>query len=329
MRRVAVLAVLAACPLLAVAGCGGGGSNAAPASSSTSASPTASSSAGSKTGPMPSASGAYGDKPTLTFPAGEPGGTLRSKVLTAGTGAEVRKGELLVADYLGQVWDGKVFDNSYDRRQPAAFQIGVRKVIPGWDETLVGVTAGSRVLLVIPPDKGYGSQGNEQAGIKGTDTLVFVVDVIRSFGKGAAGDPRAAKQAARTGGVHVRGELGERPTITVDKGTAPPKKPATTVLAKGTGPAVAPGLLVVQYEAVSWAGQSAGSTWQDGVPVGVPVGAGGQGASPFDTLVGVPVGSRVLITLPARGAADAAKSSVAAVVDIVAQPLPAKDTPRG
>jgi peptidylprolyl isomerase len=37
---------------------------------------------------------------------------------------------------------------------------------------------GSRVVLVIPPDKGYGTTGNEQAGISGTDTLVFVVDIL-------------------------------------------------------------------------------------------------------------------------------------------------------
>ena len=42
-------------------------------------------------------------------------------------------------------------------------------------------TVGSRVLLVIPPDKGYGTAGNSGAGIKGTDTLVFVVDILAAF----------------------------------------------------------------------------------------------------------------------------------------------------
>jgi peptidylprolyl isomerase len=40
---------------------------------------------------------------------------------------------------------------------------------------------GSRVMLVIPPKDGYGSAGASQAGIKGTDTLVFVVDIIDAF----------------------------------------------------------------------------------------------------------------------------------------------------
>ena len=51
-------------------------------------------------------------------------------------------------------------------------------MIAGWDEGLVGKTVGSQVLLVVPPDKGYGTSGNESAGITGTDTLVFVVDIL-------------------------------------------------------------------------------------------------------------------------------------------------------
>ena len=43
---------------------------------------------------------------------------------------------------------------------------------------LVGVPVGSRVMLVIPPQDGYGSAGQASVGIKGTDTLVFVVDVL-------------------------------------------------------------------------------------------------------------------------------------------------------
>ena len=43
---------------------------------------------------------------------------------------------------------------------------------------LVGQKVGSRVLVVVPPSEGYGKDGNQQAGIKGTDTLVFVVDIL-------------------------------------------------------------------------------------------------------------------------------------------------------
>ena len=51
-------------------------------------------------------------------------------------------------------------------------------MIPGWDEALVGQTVGSQVLVIVPPNKGYGANGNPSGGIKGTDTLVFVVDIL-------------------------------------------------------------------------------------------------------------------------------------------------------
>ena len=54
--------------------------------------------------------------------------------------------------------------------------IGTGSVIAGWDEGLVGQTVGSQVLLVVPPDKGYGPRTARR--IKGTDTIVFVVDIL-------------------------------------------------------------------------------------------------------------------------------------------------------
>jgi peptidylprolyl isomerase len=111
--------------------------------------------------------------------APEPSKKLRSATLIQGEGETVEKGQALVVNYLGQVYDGKQpFDESYSTGQPASFPIGVGQVVPGWDKSLVGQKIGSRVLLSIPPEDGYGSAGNEQAGIKGTDTLYFVVDIL-------------------------------------------------------------------------------------------------------------------------------------------------------
>jgi peptidylprolyl isomerase len=184
--------------------------------------------------------------------------------------------------------------------------------------------------MEVPPADGYGTQGNTQAGIKGTDTLVFVVDVIASYGKGGAATDAEPVTALPTTLPTVGGKLGERPTINVKKGLTPPKAANVTVLAKGTGPAVVTNrLAVVQFEAVSWANQAVGSTWTASTPQGAPVGAKGQ-AGPFDQLVGVPVGSRVLLELPAQQGADPskkpnqAKDSLAVVIDVIAQHGPAK-----
>ncbi len=105
-----------------------------------------------------------------------------SQVLIKGTGPVVAAGQTITVHYTGVIWaSGKQFDSSWDRGQPIDFQIGVGKVIAGWDEGLVGQTVGSQVLLVIPPDKGYGSAGQSSAGISGTDTLVFVVDILDAY----------------------------------------------------------------------------------------------------------------------------------------------------
>ena len=59
--------------------------------------------------------------------------------------------------------------------------IGKQQVIKGWDSTIVGSTVGSRLLLLVPLADGYGAAGQPQAGIKGTDTLVFVVDILAAY----------------------------------------------------------------------------------------------------------------------------------------------------
>jgi len=127
---------------------------------------------------LPEVSGAPGSKPTLTFPDASPSGELEVVVLSRGDGALVEAGQDIEVHYLGQSWQGGVFDNSFDRGSSISFPIGVGAVIAGWDEGLVGQQVGSRVLLSIPSHLAYGDRGVPQAGIKGGDTLVFVVDVV-------------------------------------------------------------------------------------------------------------------------------------------------------
>ena len=98
--------------------------------------------------------------------------------LIKGEGPEVTSGQTIMVNYLGQVYGGdKPFDASYPK-EPYQTGIGVGAVVKGWDDGLVGQTVGSRVLLAIPPKLGYGEAGNEDAGISGTDTLYFVVDIL-------------------------------------------------------------------------------------------------------------------------------------------------------
>lgn len=131
---------------------------------------------------LPTVTAQPGAKPVIAIPAKPAPTALASQVLLKGSGAAVKAGQSIVVQYVGVVWDGgRQFDASWDRKAPISFPIGKGSVIKGWDEGLVGQTIGSRVLLAIPPDKGYGPNGNSGAGIKGTDTLVFVVDILGAF----------------------------------------------------------------------------------------------------------------------------------------------------
>lgn len=123
---------------------------------------------------------ATGDgQPRITMPRKAPPRTLQVRTLIAGTGPQVTKGQLVALHYAGAFWrDGKVFDSSWATGQPYAATLGLGQVVKGWDEGLVGHRIGSRMLLVVPPKWGYGAKGLKQSGIKGGDTLVFVVDLL-------------------------------------------------------------------------------------------------------------------------------------------------------
>ncbi|GAA1956290.1 FKBP-type peptidyl-prolyl cis-trans isomerase [Catenulispora subtropica] len=119
--------------------------------------------------------------PKVTIPAGKNPPTVGTyKPVIVGKGPQIQKGQTLVLQYEGLLWrNGQIFDSSFSKSKSLfSTRIGVGSVVAGWDEGLVGQTVGSRVLLVVPPDKGYGPQGQPQAGIQGTDTMVFVVDIL-------------------------------------------------------------------------------------------------------------------------------------------------------
>ena len=137
---------------------------------------------GSGGGALPTVSGGLTTKPVIAIPKTAAPTALSTTTLIQGSGAVTASGDELVVQYVGQIWaSGKEFDSSWSRSLPSGFILGVGELIPGWDKALVGVKVGSRVLLVVPPADGYGSAGQSGAGISGTDTLVFVVDILGAF----------------------------------------------------------------------------------------------------------------------------------------------------
>lgn len=123
-----------------------------------------------------------GKAPEVKIPDGDAPKELKAVTLIEGTGPALAKGDKAVMNYQGRLWrNGEVFDSSWESGQMQAFPIGEGATIPGFDKGLTGVKVGSRVMLILPPKEGYGEQGNPQAGIKGDDTLVFIVDVLAKF----------------------------------------------------------------------------------------------------------------------------------------------------
>ncbi|NAS26223.1 hypothetical protein GT755_31695 [Herbidospora sp. NEAU-GS84] len=116
--------------------------------------------------------------PTLTTTTtAQPPKDLTVKTVIQGDGPKVTENQTVMVHYTGKIWGtDKQFDSSWERKQPTSFALN--QVVPGWKQGLTGVNVGSRVLITIPPALGYGEAGQPDAGIKGTDTLVFVVDVL-------------------------------------------------------------------------------------------------------------------------------------------------------
>lgn len=100
---------------------------------------------------------------------------LQYKVITEGSGKKPGKTSKVKCHYEGTFTDGKIFDSSYKRGEPAVF--GVNQVIKGWTEALQLMSEGSKWELYIPYDLAYGEAG-AGASIPPYAALVFTVELI-------------------------------------------------------------------------------------------------------------------------------------------------------
>ena len=117
-------------------------------------------------------------QPTVTIPPGtEPPSDLQIEVLKKGDGPVVPDPANVTVQYQGVNWTtGEVFDQSWGKGTPTPFSTD--QVVPGFAKAMIGQTVGSQVVVIIPPAEGYGEAGQPSAGIGGSDTLVFVIDIL-------------------------------------------------------------------------------------------------------------------------------------------------------
>lgn len=115
------------------------------------------------------------DKIAAGFQKTESG--LRYQYIQKGSGKQAMKGSKVAVHYKGQLTDGQVFDDSYKRKQPLEFTVGVGQVIEGWDEGIMLLNVGDKARFVIPSHLGYGSRGAGGA-IPPNATLIFDVELV-------------------------------------------------------------------------------------------------------------------------------------------------------
>jgi FKBP-type peptidyl-prolyl cis-trans isomerase FklB len=119
----------------------------------------------------------------VTLPSG-----LQYKILKEGEGQSPTINDQVTCHYRGTFIDGKVFDSSYDRGEPAQFP--VNGVIKGWTEALQLMKPGSKWMLYIPAELGYGDQN--VPGIEPNSVLIFEVELLSvEKGDNSDGNPAA------------------------------------------------------------------------------------------------------------------------------------------
>ena len=283
MRRIGAALLLPLAATVVLAGCGS--SSSPPASPNTSV----------------TATGGFGKAPAVKIPAEKAGSNLFVKTEVQGNGQALAKNEAFLSNYQVYVWSGKTHKlvlSTYTQTP----QVLSGTLLPGLQTALQGKKMGSRVLAVLPPKYGYGSAGNTQVGVTGTDTLVFVVDMIKTYSATAS----ASGAAVSSGGgalPTVTATPGKAPTVKIPT-SAPPSSLVVKTLVKGSGPPVSKGQYVVtQYVALNWRTRAVfDSSWSRGAPLGFQIDATPAQIIPgWDMgLVGVPVGSRVMLVIPPK-----------------------------
>jgi FKBP-type peptidyl-prolyl cis-trans isomerase len=283
MRRIPALIAI---PLLAAAALAGCGSS-SPSSSAANSAVTA--------------KGSFGKAPSVTIPKEKPGSTLAVKTLIQGNGTAIKKSDLVLSNFTLYLWSGKT-NKLVDSTYQFTPQVLPASLLPGIETALTGKKVGSRVLAVLPPKEGYGSSGNSQLGVSGSDTLVFVMDLIQRYPSGTVS--ASGSHVSSGGGAlpAVSAAQGSAPAVTIPKGVTAPKTLTAKTLIKGSGPAVTKGQdLVVQYTGVNWrTGKVFDSSWSRSMPYAFKVGATPSQVIPgWDKgLVGQTVGSRVMLVIP-------------------------------
>jgi len=262
-----------------------------------------------------SVSGKFGStNPRVSFPSPLHTKTTERTILKKGTGPDLAKGQVVVADialYNGTT--GTKIPNASWAGQSGPLTFAIGNSVPGIDAGLVCAKLHSRVAIAISP---------KQGAQDGSTSMVAVVDVRKAFLTRADG----AKQAHVPNTPKVVLAPNGAPGITIPAEKAAPTKQKTLLLQKGTGELVhRKDQLVVQYTGVDWkTGDVTTSTWNDKGATGMVAddssASGAQGGSLpglASAVIGQHVGSQVLTIVPQSKSSGSAGDATVYVIDIL------------
>nr|WP_244962737.1 FKBP-type peptidyl-prolyl cis-trans isomerase [Cryobacterium roopkundense] len=248
-----------------------------------------------------SVTGDFGAVPVVDFPNPLKAATSQLAEVIPGTGAPVVSGQKVKIDlsvYNGTT--GEVVTESAYNETSASGAVVNGPGIKGLTEALSCAQVGSRLAVVVPPADAFGAEGNADAGIAATDTIVLVIDVVKSYLTRADG----ADQPAENGLPAVVLAEDGTPGITIPSGT-PPAELQVGVLKKGTGAEVQEGdPVTIAYSGLVWGEKTTfESTWESGIPTEVVAIDGSQtqgGLIPgfAKALIGQTVGSQLVAVIP-------------------------------
>jgi FKBP-type peptidyl-prolyl cis-trans isomerase len=285
MRRIAAVLLVPAAAVIVLAGCGSSSGSSANANAAV------------------KVTGTFGKSAKVSIPAEKASSKLAISTPIKGAGAALASGDSALADLVVYKWSGTkhtLLDSTFaSGPQIIPAEMG----LPGLTTALKGAHLGSRIVAVLPPKYGYGTEGNSELQVTGKDTLVWVIDLLQQY---SSTQSATGTQVSSGGGKlpSVTAKANEAPTVKVPK-NSPPKKLSVTTLIKGSGPALAKGdTVVTQYVGVNWrTGKEFGTSWpstSDAAGELLSFEVGGEQVLPglSDAMSGVTVGSRVMVVIP-------------------------------
>ncbi|MEO6472054.1 MAG: FKBP-type peptidyl-prolyl cis-trans isomerase [Aeromicrobium sp.] len=254
---------------------------------------------GSSTAGLDSVKVTGGKTPTVTVGKNFKATKTTTKILKKGSGHKVVDGDAVTLDYVAvNGRTGKTFDSSFKSGSPLTTTIKSGSVLAGFVKGIVGKTVGSRVLIAIPPKDGFGA-ANTQLGLKATDTMVFLMDIVKADSVPEAASGKSQKLPDTL------------PKLVLDKAKHPSKftktstteathkKMSASVAIEGSGPVVKAGQsITIQYVGEVYPdGKIFDESWSSAART-FQIGNGQLIKCWDDSLVGQKVGSRLVLVCP-------------------------------